>query len=974
MFEIASQHRRGFLQTDFDAKIMAWAMHDERLKVQLFRFMDVLPMLKTAEDVLDHLHEYLEAPGLDFPGIGLMGLNVASSIGLGRRAVAAAVARQVTAMARRFIAGSNIAEASEVIKELRKQNMAFTVDIIGEVTVSDAEAELYRKQYLALIPGLGEQSKRWPENPRTDSVAGRPIPKVNVSIKLSALYSQFEPADPDGTAAEVKSRLRPILDAARENDVFVNIDMEHYAIKDVTLRVFRELIMEPQYRDWEGIGIALQAYLRDAETDTRELIDLLKQRNSPVCIRLAKGAYWDYEMVMARQRGWPIPVWTEKHDTDVCFEGIADLLLEHYPLTRLAVASHNIRSISHVIARAEQLGLPKDAVEFQMLYGMGDPLKQAVLDQGQRLRIYTPYGGLIPGMAYFVRRLLENTANESFLRQSFSENISPDELLRDPKEIAQTAKPVHTFEQDKAAFANEPARNYSTAAHRDQMGQALGRIKAQLGRTHPLVIGGNEVMTAKRIRSLNPTRPSEIVGDVASAGQREAEAAVVAAKNAFSSWRDTSAQRRAEILLKAADIMVQERDELSAWQVYEVGKGWREADADVCEAIDFLRYYASEMIRLGRPHRMGPVAGETNDYFYEPKGVVVVIPPWNFPLAICTGMASAAVVAGNTVVLKPASYSPVIAAKFVDIMRRAGLPDGVINYVPGSGSEIGDFLVQHPEVQMIAFTGSREVGCRINKLAAEVMPGQKHLKRVVAEMGGKNAIIVDADADLDESVLGTVQSAFGFQGQKCSACSRAIVLESTFDEFLRRTVEATRSLVIGLPEHPGSFMGPVVSESAMNNIRRYIEIGRSEATLTFEREVSHLGDGYFVSPTIFTDVSPKATIAQEEIFGPVLAVMKAKYLDEALQMALDTDYALTGGIYSRSPASIARARKEFRVGNLYINRTITGAIVARQPFGGFRMSGIGSKAVGPDYLLNFLQPRMVTENSIRRGFAPEEEG
>jgi RHH-type proline utilization regulon transcriptional repressor/proline dehydrogenase/delta 1-pyrroline-5-carboxylate dehydrogenase len=972
MLEEVSQHKQGFFWNDFDAKMMDWAMRDERLKVQLFRFVDVLPMLKTPEDVLHHLHEYLDVPGLKFPGLGLMGLNAAASIGLGRKAVAAAVTRQMTGMARKFIAGSDIKEAAEVLQRLRQQNMASTVDIIGEVTVSEEEGKTCQEQYLTLISGLCEQAKRWPANPRTDTAAGKPIPRVNISIKLSALSAQFEPADPEGTTARIKHRLQPILDRAREHGAFLNIDMEHYAIKDATLGIFRDLIMDPRYREWEHMGIVLQTYLRDAEKDARELIELAKLRKTPIVVRLVRGAYWDYETVLARQRNWPIPVWTEKHDTDLCFEKVADLLLENYPHIQLAVASHNLRSIAHVMARAEGLKLPKDAVEYQMLYGMGDPLKRAVLEQGQRLRIYTPFGELIPGMAYFVRRLLENTANESFLRQGFMEKVSPEELLRDPHEAAATARPIPSSKRAPESFVNEPDRNYSLAAPRVQMHEALVSVRRQFGQNYPLLIGGKEVSAAKQFSSLNPARPAEILGGVSAASLDEAEAAIIAAKKAFPAWRDTSPEKRAEVLFKAAQLIAEVRDELAAWMVYEVGKNWREADADVCEAIDFLRYYAAEAVRLGSALRLAPVAGETNDYFYEPKGVVVVIPPWNFPLAICAGMTSAAIAAGNSVVLKPASFSPIIAAKLVHILCQAGLPDGVINFVPGMGGEIGDVLVQHPDTQMIAFTGSREIGCRINRLAAEITPGQQHLKRVLAEMGGKNAIIVDADADLDEAVLGTVQSAFGFQGQKCSACSRVIVLESVYEQFVHRIVEATRSLVIGPPEHPASFMGPVVAESAKKNILRYIGIGKTEATLAFEQEVAQLGDGYYVSPTIFSEVPPKAIIAQEEIFGPVLSVLRAKDLEAALQIALDTDYALTGGIYSRSPANIARARKEYRVGNLYINRKITGAIVARQPFGGFRLSGTGSKAGGPDYLLQFLNARTITENSLRRGFAPEE--
>jgi len=478
------------------------------------------------------------------------------------------------------------------------------------------------------------------------------------------------------------------------------------------------------------------------------------------------------------------------------------------------------------------------------------------------------------------------------------------------------------------------------------------------------------VSTAREIVSTNPARPTEVVGRLASAGREEAEQAVQAARNALPAWRAAPASERASVLRRAAALMEAERDDLAALEVFEVGKNWREADADVCESIDYLLYYSDEMERLAGPRRLGTLPGEANAYFYESKGVAIIIPPWNFPLAICTGMTAAALVTGNTAIVKPASQSPVIAAAFTDLLRRAGLPDGVVNFLPGPGAEVGEWLVTHPGVHLIAFTGSREVGCRINRLAADLAPGQRHLKKVIAEMGGKNAVIVDSDADLDEAVLGVVHSAFGYQGQKCSACSRAIVLAPVYERFIARLVEATRSLTIGPPEAPEHFMGPVIDEQARQKILRYIEIGTSEAALALPPDMAFPNEGYFVAPTIFTEVSPEAVIAHEEIFGPVLAVIRANDFEQALALALDVDYALTGGVYSRLPAHLEHARRAFRVGNLYLNRKITGAIVGRQPFGGFNLSGIGSKAGGPDYLLQFVNPRTVTENTLRRGFAP----
>jgi RHH-type proline utilization regulon transcriptional repressor/proline dehydrogenase/delta 1-pyrroline-5-carboxylate dehydrogenase len=412
--------------------------------------------------------------------------------------------------------------------------------------------------------------------------------------------------------------------------------------------------------------------------------------------------------------------------------------------------------------------------------------------------------------------------------------------------------------------------------------------------------------------------------------------------------------------------------ELAALMTCETGKTRREADGDVGEAIDFLEYYGREMLRLAAPRRMGHVPGEHNVYFYQPRGVALVIAPWNFPLAILTGMTSAALVAGNPVIVKPADPTPVVAAAMVRILEAAGAPPGTVNFVPCDGPEVGDFLVRHPGVDLIAFTGSMKVGLQIVSRAAQ-NPAAEGVKKVIAEMGGKNAMIVDADADLDVAVTEVVASAFNYQGQKCSAASRVIVLEAAYDDFVRRLVEATRSLVVGPPEDPGTRLGPVITAEARARIEGYIEQGRREATPAVAPEApadGWPGGGYYVAPHVFVDVPPDAVIAQEEIFGPVVAVMKAADLDGALAIANGVRYALTGGLISRSPATIERVRREFRVGNLYINRSITGALVERQAFGGFKMSGVGSKAGGPDYLLQFLEPRVITENTMRRGFAP----
>ena len=469
--------------------------------------------------------------------------------------------------------------------------------------------------------------------------------------------------------------------------------------------------------------------------------------------------------------------------------------------------------------------------------------------------------------------------------------------------------------------------------------------------------------------SLNPSNFAETVGRVGLISVEQADRAIAAAKAAFPAWKKTPAIERANILRRAAEIMEQRRAELIAWMVLETGKVVREADPEVSEAIDFCRYYADEMERLESGVAYD-FPGETNRYHYQPRGISLVISPWNFPLAIPVGMTVASLVAGNCTLLKPAEVSSVIGAKIAEILDEAGIPAGVFQFVPGRGSTVGAHMVKHPDVHMITFTGSQEVGCRIYREAADLQPGQKHLKRVIAEMGGKNAIIIDESADLDQAVQGVVQSAFGYSGQKCSACSRAIVLAPIYEIFLERLVEAARSLNLGPADQPSSKVGPVIDQNAHDRILDYIAKAKQQSTAALEGDAP--AGGYFISPVIFRDVQPDHTIAQEEIFGPVLAVLKAETFEQALEIANGTNFALTGGLYSRTPSHIAQAEADFEVGNLYINRGITGATVARQPFGGFKLSGVGSKAGGPDYLLQFLEPRVVTENVQRQGFAPIE--
>ena len=510
----------------------------------------------------------------------------------------------------------------------------------------------------------------------------------------------------------------------------------------------------------------------------------------------------------------------------------------------------------------------------------------------------------------------------------------------------------------KTPFKNAPLIDFSKEENRRAQMEALEQVKSELGQKYPLIIGGKNIMNETTFASVNPSHPDQVVGYFSRATVEQAGEAVQAAAIAFESWKHVPAEERAGYLFAAADLMSQRRFYLNAWMIYEVGKSWVEADADTAEAIDFLEYYAREMIRLAGEQPLVHIEGENNELVYIPLGVGAVIPPWNFPCAIMVGMTSAAFVTGNTVVLKPASTSPAIAWQFMRILEEVGLPAGVVNYLTGSGSTIGDELIENPQVRFVAFTGSRDVGLRINELAAKPRKGQRWLKRTILEMGGKDAVVVDETADLDAAATGIVASAFGFQGQKCSAGSRAIIVEKVYDQVLQKVIEKTKQLTVGDVTDPQTYMGPVVDENAMRKITEYIEIGKGEGRLVTGG--SYHGPGYFIEPTIIADVDPHARIAQEEIFGPVLAVIKAKDFDDALHIANDTEYGLTGSLYSKDPQRIERAKEEYHVGNLYFNRKSTGALVGVHPFGGFNMSGTDSKAGGPDYLLLFTQAKAIS--------------
>ena len=968
-----------FKKEFWTGKVMEWAMKNEDFKVRLFRFIDVFPYLIRPESVAKHLVEYLSGAEHNIPAALQFGLKHIDPTSMTGKMLAKSIANNIKRMGKQFIAGATPREALSVLEHIRSQGMAFTADLLGEAAVSEKEVEDYVTRYLELFDILNEAQNRWqPLGGDGNKLDWGSTPMINVSIKPSSMYSQMNARAFEYSLSRAKEHLRPIFRKAVEIGAHVCLDLEHTGLKNLTLALYRSLLEEPEFTGYPNTAIVIQTYLRDSEHDLHDLVEWVRKKKQRITIRLVKGAYWDAELIWAGQKNWPVPVFTHKPETDANFEKLARYLMGSHEWVYLACASQSIRSIACVVELAKELKVPDGHLEYQILYGMAEPVRNALRKAGLPLRLYAPIGEMLPGMAYLVRRLLENTSNESFLRQSFVEGVSPEILLKNPveylKEKPSSPTPGLSTKEGGSigSFQNEPLWGWTLSQHREQFSAVLGEMRKKFPYKVPLFIAGEKINTTRESHSINPNGPEEIVGLVASAGTQEAERAISAAMAAFPAWRDTDPRTRAQLLFQAAAVARSLRYDLAAIQVYEVGKNWTEADADVCEAIDFFEYYGREMIRLATPQRMGKVRGEVSHLFYEPRGVAAVIAPWNFPLAISAGMTSAALVTGNTVVYKPSSKSAVTGYMLYKIFEQTKLPHGVLNFLPGPGEEIGNFLVTHPDVALIAFTGSKEIGLQIIDWAGKTPEGAMQVKKVVAEMGGKNAIIVDADADLDEAVVHIIQSAFGYQGQKCSACSRLIVLEENYDRLIERLKAAAESIELGPPEDPKNFMGAVIDAAAREKMLYYINIGKKDGTILLERELPN-STGHCVPLTIFTEIRPEHRIAQEEIFGPVLAIIKVRDFAEALEVANRTQYALTGSVFSRSPENIAKAKREFRVGNLYINRGCTGAVVGRHPFGGFKMSGVGSKAGGPDYLHQFMVPRNIAENTLRRGFIPIEE-
>ncbi|MGH9128459.1 MAG: proline dehydrogenase family protein [Acidimicrobiales bacterium] len=963
-------------------RMLAWAMADPAFATQLFRFVDVFPATTGDAEALRHLHEYFSGP--DAPRMLDLGVALAGHLPGGARVSSAVARRNIDRMAHQFIIGANPAQAAANLEALWRAGSAFTVDLLGERTLSSDEADAYAARVADLIVVLAEATEGWAPDDHLERDDLGSLPRVNVSIKPTALAPLLAPLTCEEGKAQAASRLRPLLALAAERGAFVWLDMEHYDVKDLTIELFRELLDAPELAGLDA-GIVVQSYLQDSWADLTDLIAWSAARRArgakPIGVRLVKGAYWDTEVALARAEGWQVPVWVSKGQTDANYERLTRLLHAHHGEVRAAFGSHNLRSIAYAVTWARHQGIPDAGYECQMLLGMAEPVHAAIRRLGMRLRVYAPMGDLVPGMSYLIRRLLENTSQDGFVRARFAERRSLDELVAAPSAPPATTKlpgpqwvPPAPRATDPAApgpYVHEPGREWRSGRTRKDFCGAVGAMAERLAAGPldvPAVIHGRQVRTGATLDSVDPGEPDRVVAVAQACGPGEADDAVAVARRAFEGWSRMPVADRVRVAFRTAAWLRGHRAELAALEVFEVGKPWAEADADVGEAVDFCEYYGREMLQLGRGGAVSSPPGEANSLGYSGKGVAVVISPWNFPLAIPTGMVMAALVAGNTVILKPAEQAPAVASMLARALGESGLPPGVLSLLPGDGA-LGAHLVRHRDVAVVAFTGSLAAGLDVNAAAAAHQPGQRHVKTVVAEMGGKNPIVVDSDADLDQVVPAVVASAFAYAGQKCSACSRLVVLDQVHDEVVRRLVGATAELVVGHPRSMGVSLGPLIDADAHARVLGYLERAPSEGRLVLSRQ-DVPPKGWFVGPAVVDGVGRSASVAREEVFGPVLAVLRVASFDEALEVANDTDFALTAGVFSRSPSRIAVAAAELRAGNVYVNRGIIGAVPGRQPFGGLGLSGAGPKAGGPSYLLAFTEERVVSESTLRRGFLP----
>ena len=916
---------------------------NERFRGRLLRYLDVLASVDYHSSGAEAKRLAAEYFGDEFPELprGLRWLlRLARDEHVPARVMGESSRRAAELFARRFITPPGVDAVAGTIRQLRDHGRLPSFDLLGEAVLSDREAEAYLARYLELIGQLAG-------DPAAGEVTAGGVFALQVSLKLSSLTAHFSPVDPESTIARARPPLEAIVEAADRAGVGVTVDMEQFEYRDLTWELFtRTFARGERFGGWPGAGIVLQAYLREVDAHAEGLVAFARSRGVPYQVRLVKGAYWDYETIVAEAAGWTPPVFTRKAATDAAFERVLARLVGAHPALHVAVGSHNARAHALAEALAEASGLPEQAVEHQTLFRTAEGTSRALAGLGWAARDYVPSGELLPGMAYLVRRVLENSSQAGVLLAGRT-GASPEDLLRAPPALDPPPPPP----APSGDFTRTPEARWFAPEFREAFQAALDSTRARWGGRFPLRVGGAEAPAAETVVVHSPSHPvGEPVGFAEFADAEGARRAIAVAAAGARGWEATPVAERASILRRAAALLEARGHEFAAWVVHEGGRDRAGAWTEVEEAVDFLRYYAGQAEAL---------FGDFGDRI-APRGVVAVIPPWNFPLAIPCGMTAAALACGNAAILKPAEQTPLLGLRLAALLHEAGVPRDALIALPGRGETAGAALAESPEVAMVAFTGSRAVGTLLHEVVARVEPtGEAVTKTLVAEMGGKNAIIVFPDADPDEVVDGVMRSTFGHANQKCSAASRVLVADSVYATIRDRLVEAARSLRSGPADAPETQINPVIDAEARARLRRDAQTARTECEVLLDRFEEAAGDGELsLGPLVVELPAARARAARtttEELFGPILALIPFATEEEAYAVANGTDYGLTAGIFSRSPATIERASRAIEAGNVYANRAITAARVGVEPFGGMKMSGTGPKAGGSDYLWAFVR-------------------
>ncbi len=931
---------------------------NERFRGRLLRYLDVLASVDHDSSGAEAKRLAAEYFGDEFPELprGLRWLlRLARDERVPARVMGESSRRAAELFARRFITPPGTDAVRETTRQLREHGRFPSFDLLGEAVLSDREAEAYLARYLALIGQLAD-------DPAAGEVTPGGVFALQVSLKLSSLTAHFSPVDPEGTIARARPPLEAIVEAADRAGVGVTVDMEQFEYRDLTWELFtRTFARGERFGGWPGAGIVLQAYLREARAHADALVAFAHDRGVPYQVRLVKGAYWDYETIVAEASGWTPPVFTRKAATDATFEAVLARLVGAHPALHAAVGSHNARTHALAEALAEASGLPAQAVEHQTLFRTAEGTSRALAGLGWAARDYVPAGELLPGMAYLVRRVLENSSQAGVLLAGRT-GASPEDLLQPPPRLGPA--PPQSPEPSRG-FKRAPEARWFDPSFREAFDVALESTRARWGKRLPLHVGTTELPSDETVAVHSPSHPvGDPVGFAEFADAEGARRAVAVAADGARDWAARPVEERASVLRRAADLLEERGHEFAAWIVHEGGRDRAGAWTEVEEAVDFLRYYASQAEAL---------FADFGDRI-APRGAVAVIPPWNFPLAIPCGMTAAALACGNAAILKPAEQTPLLGHRLASLLHEAGVPPDALIALPGRGETAGAALVESPEVAMVAFTGSRAVGTLLHEAVARVEPScEVATKTLVAEMGGKNAIIVFADADPDEVVEGVMRSAFGHANQKCSAASRVLFAEPVYETIRDRLVEAARSLRAGPAYAAATQINPVIDAEARDRLVRDASTARSECEVLLDRFEEPSGDsGLALGPLVVELPASRALEAgttTEELFGPILALIPFATEEDAYAVVNGTDYGLTAGIFSRSPATIERASRAIEAGNVYANRAITAARVGVEPFGGMKMSGTGPKAGGSDYLWAFVR-RTDAPDDDRRAAPP----